>query len=339
MNLVTGANGLLGMHLMLHLLKQGQSVRGLVRSNSNREIVKRVFQFYQAESLYNQIEWVNGDVLDVISLQAAMQGVEHVYHTAAVVSYHKSDRQAMYKVNVEGTANVVNSAMACGVKKLGHVSSIAALNRFKYNPVTEIGEWEDSDDNTHYGITKHLSEMEVWRAGQEGLDIVILNPGFIIGPGDFSRSSTSVFSKLDEGFSYYPPGGTGFIGAKDAAEALVKLMQSKISQERFIAVSESLSMKELFQGISEAINRPIPMKEAQPWMLQVARIAEWLKQIFTGKKALVTKETVKNASLRFYYSSAKLESAVGMSFTPIDQCIQEAGVFYLGQKNRFHANS
>lgn len=332
MNLVTGANGLLGMHLMLELLKQGQTVRGLVRSNANREIVKRVFDFYQSAHLYDRIDWVNGDVLDVTSLEEAMKGVGHVYHTAAVVSYHKSDRKSMYQVNVEGTANVVNVAMACGVKKLGHVSSIAALNRFKQSPVTEVGEWEDSDDNTHYGITKHLSEMEVWRAGQEGLDIVILNPGFIIGPGDFSRSSTSVFSKLDEGFSYYPPGGTGFVGALDAAKALIALMQSDISQERFIAVSESLSMKELFQEISAAIQRPIPSKEAKPWMLQLARMAEWLKEVFTGKKALVTKETVKNASLRFYYSSEKLEQAIGMHFTPIAQCIREAGSFYLKEK-------
>jgi len=328
MNLVTGSTGLLGTHLMIRLLELNEPVRAMVRANSNRKVVKDVFAFYNVSHLFDRIEWVEADVLDVPALLVAMSGVEKVYHTAAVVSYHRSDRKEMYTINVEGTANVVNAAMECGVKKIGHVSSIAALNRFKTNPVTEVGEWVDSDDNTHYGITKHLSEMEVWRGSQEGLDVIIINPGFVVGPGDFSRSSASVFSKLDEGFSYYPPGGTGFVGAADVASSMVELMNSSISNEGYIVVSENGSMKDLFQNISKGIGKPIPTKEAKPWMLQAARIAEWLKEKFTGKKALVTKETVKNASLRFYYSSEKLTSAINFKFTPIEKCIEDASRFY-----------
>ena len=328
MNLVTGSTGLLGVHLMIRLLESGEAVRAMIRSNSNRDVVRSVFSFYGVSHLYDRIEWVEADVLDIPTLFNAMQGVEKVYHTAAVVSYHRDDRKEMYAINVEGTANVVNVALECGVKKFGHVSSIAALNRFKTNPVTEEGEWVDSDENTHYGITKHLSEMEVWRGSQEGLDVIIINPGFIIGPGDFSRSSSSVFSKLDEGFSYYPPGGTGFVGAMDAANSLVKLMQSSIVNEGYVVVGENGSMKDLFQQISKGIGKSIPTKEARPWMLQVARIAEWLKEKFTGKKALVTRETVKNASLRFYYSSEKLVSAIDFKFTPIEKCIEDASRFY-----------
>jgi nucleoside-diphosphate-sugar epimerase len=328
MNLVTGSTGLLGTHLMIRLLELNEPVRAMVRANSNKKVVQDVFNFYSASHLFDRIEWVEADVLDVPALLNAMTGIEKVYHTAAIVSYHRSDRNEMYTINVEGTANVVNAAMACGVKKMGHVSSIAALNRFKSNPVTEQGEWVDSDDNTHYGITKHLSEMEVWRGSQEGLDALIINPGFIIGPGDFSRSSASVFSKLDEGFSYYPPGGTGFVGAADVADSMVRLMNSSITNEGYIVVAENGSMKDLFQNISKGIGKPIPTKEAKPWMLQAARIAEWLKEKFTGKKALVTKETVKNASLRFYYSSEKLKSAIDFKFTPIEKCIEDASRFY-----------
>ena len=328
MNLVTGSTGLLGIHVMIRLLESNEKVRGMVRANSNRKVVQDVFTFYNSAHLYDCIEWVEADVLDIPALLVAMEGIEKVYHTAAVVSYHKSDRKEMYAINVEGTANVVNAAMESGVKKFAHVSSIAALNRFKSNPITEEGEWVDSKENTHYGITKHLSEMEVWRGSQEGLDVVIINPGFIIGPGDFSRSSASVFSKLDEGFSYYPPGGTGFVGATDVASVMVQLMNSSIANEGYIVVAENGSMKDLFQNISRGIGKPIPTKEAKPWMLQVARIAEWLKEKFTGKKALVTKETVMNASLRFYYSSDKVKSAIDFEFSPIEKCIEEASRFY-----------
>jgi len=327
-NLVTGSTGLLGIHVMIRLLEANESVRAMVRAGSNKKIVQDVFTFYNASHLYNRIEWVEADVLDVPALLVAMQGVDKVFHTAAVVSYHKSDRKEMYSINVEGTANVVNAALDLGVKKICHVSSIAALNRFKSNPVTEEGEWVDSNDNTHYGITKHLSEMEVWRGSQEGLDVVIVNPGFIIGPGDFSRSSASVFSKLDEGFSFYPPGGTGFVGAQDVASIMVQLMNGSITNEGFIVVADNGSMKDLFQNISKGIGKPIPTNEAKPWMLQAARIAEWLKEKFTGKKALVTRETVKNASLRFYYSSEKLKSAIDFKFTPIEKCIEDASRFY-----------
>lgn len=327
-NLVTGATGLLGSHIVLELLRRGEEVRALYRSEKGKIETERLFGFYNQSNLFNKIEWFQYDVMDVSGLEEAMTDVQHVYHCAAIVSYHAKDRKEMYRINVEGTANVVNVALESGIEKLLHVSSIAALNRFYANPVTEEGEWVDSTDNTHYGITKHLSEMEVWRGGQEGLCHVILNPGFIIGPGDFTRSSTSVFMKLNEGMAYYPPGGTGFIGVHDVVAAAVGLMKSPLHGERYIAVAENGSMKQLFQGISKALGKPEPQKLAAGWMLQVARIFEWIKEKITGKKALVTRETVKNASLRFYYSSEKIKSALGIEFQPIEQAIEQGAEYF-----------
>jgi len=223
MNLVTGSTGLLGTHIMIELLRRGEPVRALVRPNSNITCVQQVFDFYGSPD-FNRIHWVVGDVLDIPSLLTAAEGCTRIFHSAAVVSYHAADRENMYAVNVEGTENVINTALHLGNIKIGFVSSIAAVGKAKNNDtVDEESEWIDSAMNTHYAITKHRSEMEFWRGIHEGLEGVAFNSGFIIGPGNPERSSPSLFRKLNEGMSFYPPGGSGFIAATDCAHAIVEL--------------------------------------------------------------------------------------------------------------------
>ncbi len=334
MNLVTGATGILGTHVMLELLVRGQKVKALVRSNANKALVKEVFEFYYPNNTYyNQIVWAEGDVLDVVSLQEAMQDCTTIYHTAAVVSYHAADRKEMYRVNVEGTGNVVNAAIECSIKQLCHVSSIAALGKsVQGRTLTEEVEWKASPDNSHYGITKHLAEMEVWRGIQEGLPAVMVNPGIIIGPGDFGRSSGSMFTKLNEGLNYYPQGGTGIVSATDCATMMVDLVEKQIFEERFLLVSENMTMKALFEKVSESLGKKKPQKVASDFILQTARIAERLKEIFTRRKALVTKEMVRNTSLHVLYSNDKIITALATEFEPVSVAIQRTGEFF--KKNR-----
>lgn len=334
MNIVTGVSGLLGMHIARALAEKGEQVVGIIRPNSDMSIVNEVFTFYNQQHLLDRISFQKGDVLDTDSLLQLFQEDSIVYHCAAVVSYHSADRKLMYQTNVEGTANVVNAAIEKKVKRIIQISSIAALKRTFESEVTENGEWEDNSLNTHYGITKHLSEMEIWRGIQEGVDGVILNPGLIIGPSDFNRSSSSIFSKLSEGFDFYPPGGTGFVGVKDVANLAVVLSSKGRSGQRYIAVSDNWSMKELFQKIAKAIDAQVPTKEAKPWMLHLARIAEWLKEKFSGKKALVTIETVKNASIRFEYSNEKVKKELDYSFASLNDAISETAGFFKLQRTK-----
>jgi nucleoside-diphosphate-sugar epimerase len=328
MNLVTGATGLLGTHLMMELLSRGERVRALVRPSANRQSVEDVFRFCN-NTHFADIEWVEGDVLDIDSLEQAMQGCSHVFHCAAVVSYHPSERAEMYRVNTEGTANVINMALHLGNIKVGFVSSIAAIGKAKNNEqVDEESEWVENDMNTHYAITKQLSEMEFWRGIHEGLEGVAFNCGFIIGPGSFERSSPSLFRKLNEGMRFYPPGGTGFIAVADAAWCIAELTLGPTTHERFILVTENRSMKEIFQLVAQSLGVKVPTQEAKPWILQVARAAEWLKEKTTGRKALVTRETVKNASLRFYYDSSKMQRATNLKATPISEAIQQTAAYF-----------
>lgn len=328
-SLVTGATGMLGTHVMLELLSRGIKVRALYRSTASQSMVQKIFDFYQSSNLYAQIEWVDGDVLDIPSLHEAMQCCDVVYHCAAVVSYHRKDRNEMYTINIEGTANIVNVCLDLGIAQLCHVSSIAAIGRTADGQtLSEKNEWENSSLNTHYGITKYLSEMEVWRGIQEGLHAVIVNPGFIIGPGDPHRSSTNVFSKINEGLPAYPPGGTGFVSASDVARAMVDLVQKKINGQRYILVSESLSMHQVFNSIGAALGKKHMTRIATPTLLFMGRVVEFLKEIFTGKKALVTKETTRNAQVRFYYNTEKISKKLNFEFQPIDAAVEQAARFF-----------
>ena len=335
MNLITGATGMLGTHIMIELLKRGESVRALRRSQSDIAMVSRVFDFYQSPHFSN-IEWVEGDVLDMHSLIDAMAGCSRVFHCAAIVSYHPSDRQTMYAINVEGTENVINVALQQGGIKVGFVSSIAAIGKAKNNDtVDEESEWVDGDFNTHYAITKQRSEMDFWRGIHEGLDGVAFNCGFIVGPGDFSRSSPSLFLKISEGMSFYPPGGSGFIAAVDCARIIVELTLSSVNAERYILVSENLSMKELFQSTAAALGVRVPSIEAKPWMMHTARWVESLREMLGGRKALVTAETARNAAVRFYFNNEKLRKIYSAPFTPIQDAIRQTAAFYnLRQKGK-----
>jgi dihydroflavonol-4-reductase len=330
MNFITGATGMLGTHIVGELLQRGLPVVAGCRHLDNTAECLRLLRFkgYTEEQIAS-IQWRICDVLDTDSLSNAFEGCTTIYHTAAIVSYHAKDRGLMYETNVQGTANVVNVALELGGMQLIHVSSIAALG--KAHPgetLDERTEWKNSAYNTHYGITKHLSDLEVWRGVQEGLQAVVVHPGFIVGAGSFERSSPSVFKKINEGLRFYPPGGTGFISATQCAKMMVDLRLKNITNEAFVFVTKSESMHWLFASIARSLNAKVPNTLAKPWMLQAARIAEWLKEIFTGKKALVTKETIKNASIRFHYNTQKLADVFPNFADDLEQEVAQAAAYF-----------
>jgi dihydroflavonol-4-reductase len=336
MNLVTGSTGLVGTHMMWHLLQLNEPVRALRRADSNVGQVLELFEFFDPKNgklYFDKIEWFWGDVNEISTLLDACEGCSIIYHVAALVSYHSADRKNMYRVNVEGTANVVNAALEKKVKKLCHVSSIAALGKVNSGEwVDELTEWKDSKNNTHYGITKFLSEMEVWRGVQEGLDAVVINPGLIIGPGDFERSSGTLFSLLHSGLSYYPTGGTGVIAAMDVARIMHRLAHSDVINERFIAVAENVSMQELFGQISTALGKTRGTKPIQSSLLQLIRLLHWIREKFTGIKAKVTRESVMNTSIRVYYKTDKLKNIFPENLLPIHEAVQQTAHFFKSLK-------
>ena len=241
MILVTGGTGLIGSHLLFHLTQQGQKVKASYRTEDTLRYVTRVFGYYteHPEHLLSAITWVQADLTDIVALHTLFEGVDRVYHCAALISFAPNDYPALKKNNVEGTANIVNLCLEYKVDKLCYVSSIAAISSGALEEVvTETTDWHSRGASV-YGITKHQAELEVWRGTQEGLSAVIVNPGLVIGPGFWQHGSGLLFARAAQGKKYAPPGGTGFVSVNDVVRAMMTLMASDITQERFILVSEN----------------------------------------------------------------------------------------------------
>jgi dihydroflavonol-4-reductase len=324
MVLVTGGTGFLGSYIIKHLVEKGYRVRAIRRE-------KAVLPFYIPKEIFEKVEWVTGDILDVVSLEEAMEGVDQVIHAAAVVSFLKADRKNMYQVNVEGTANVVNIAIEKNVKRLVYISSVAALGRTAHGgSVNEDRKWEDNKINTHYAKSKYKAELEVWRGSAEGLNTIILNPSTILGYGDWNSSSCALFRSVYNEFKWYSPGINGFVDVEDVAKATVLLMESNISDKRYIVNGDNWHFKQLLETMATNFHKKKPYKETTPTLISIAWRMEKLKSMLNGHRPLLTRESARIAHSKTYFENAKLLAALeGFSFTPLQESIQKACEKYL----------
>jgi len=321
--LVTGGTGFLGSYIIKEPIEKGFSVRAIRRGSK--------LPFYIPEEILNKVQWIEGDILDVVSLEEAMDNIDTVIHSAAVVSFVKKDREQMYRVNVEGTANVVNIALEKNVRRFIYVSSVAALGRTATGgTVNEEKKWEASKANTHYGKSKHNGELEVWRGISEGLNGVILNPSTILGFGDWNSSSCAIFKKIYEEFEWYTPGINGFVGVEDVARVASMLVESDISGQRFIVSSDNWTFKKLMDTIADSFGKKKPSKQSTPLLLSFAWKLEKVKSFLKGSKPLLTRESARVAMSKTYFENTKLLDAFpGFLFTPLDQAIRKATAKYL----------
>lgn len=324
--LVTGGTGFVGTYLLRYLLKKGYRIRAIKRKTSPMHLVK---------DIQNQIEWVEGDILDTPFLEAIMKGVDEIYHAAAIISFNPKETDFMLKINAEGTANIVNAALYEGVSKLLHISSIAALGRKDFQPyINENAQWENSKENSNYAISKFKAECEVWRGMQEGLKIGIVNPSVIIGGGYWDQGSCQLIQRVAKGFQYYPQGSTGFVDVRDVARAAIELMESDISGERYILNSINWSYQKFFSSIAHALNQNPPTKKAAPWMVDILWRLEWLRSKLLGTTPVLTCETARTSQSIYYYNSEKITTDLGFEFIPIEQTIKETATAFTKSQER-----
>lgn len=292
---MTGGAGLVGDALISALLKEGKKVKALYNRNA-----LRIFD----QPGFSQVQC---DILDVMALEDVMAGVSHVYHCAGLVSFQKKDKYRLYKVNVEGTANVVNAALNAGVKKMVHVSSVAALGRIRETePINEKMSWTPQTSNSRYGESKYMGEMEVWRGIAEGLDAVIVNPTIVLGAGNWDDGSTAIFKSVYNEFPWYTNGTTGFVDVRDVASAMILLMDSNISGERFIISGHNETYRNVFNSIAKAFKKKEPSKEVTPFLAKLVTKMEAIKTTFTRKDPLLTKETAATAMAKVNFDNSKL---------------------------------
>jgi len=334
MILVTGGTGLVGSHLLYKLVSEGKKVRAIYRRPHKLESVKKVFSYYSEtfETLYNKIEWVSADLNDIPALELAFKDVTYVYHCAAFISFEPDKYYLLRKINIHGTANIVNLCISNKVKKLCYVSSVAAIAN-PHNPEdisTEETPWNPEEDHSVYAITKYGAEIEVWRGTQEGVDAVIVNPGVILGPGHWkSGGSGSLINFVYKGLKYYTKGVSAYVDIWDVVEVMTQLMDSNIKNKRFILTSEHLSFDVFQTKVSKALNVQPAKKEASKLMLEIAWRLDWLNNKLRSKRRKLSKQMAKTVRSKRLYDTSKIKNALNFEFTPIDDSIANVTGFFI----------
>jgi len=313
MILVTGGAGLLGKALITELLLAGKPVRAIYHKTQLAD--------FNDENL----QQVQCDILDVVGLEEAMQGVQQVYHCAAIITFNPKRRKEMFKINIEGTANMVNAALDAGVQKMLYVSSVAALGRLREDKmVDETMNWTEETSNSSYGQSKYLAEMQVWRGIGEGLDAVMVNPVIILGPGDWNGGSSQIFKNVYNEFPWYADGITGFVDVRDVVKAMMQLMNSPVTAERFIISAENRSYDDVFNLIAKAFGKKPPHKKVTRGIAKMVWRLEAVKSYFTGKDPLVTRETAATAMAKVHFDNRKLTRFLpGFTYRKIEESIAD----------------
>jgi len=313
MVLVTGGAGLLGKALITQLLAQGKRVRAIYN--------KTLLPDFSTDNL----EQLQCDILDVVGLEEAMKDIEEVYHCAAIVTFNPQKKQQMFKINIEGTANIVNAALDAGVKKMVYVSSVAALGRIREDEeINETMNWTEETSNSNYGKSKYLAELEVWRGIGEGLNAVMVNPVVILGAGDWNSGSSQIFKNVYNEFPWYTDGTTGFVDVRDVVKAMIQLMEADITAQRFILSAGTKSFKEVFDLIATAFGKKQAHKKVTPLIAKIVWRLEAVKSSIKREDPLLTRETARTAMTKARFDNSKLKKYLpGFEYTKIEDTIAD----------------
>ncbi|MBC7642088.1 MAG: NAD-dependent epimerase/dehydratase family protein [Flavobacterium sp.] len=324
MVLITGATGLVGSYLAIHLLENNENVRAIYRTKSSINKTKNIFEINKKLDLFTKINWIRADINDISELESAFQNIECVYHCAALISFDPRDEDQLRKVNIEGTANIVNFCLKYKVKKLCYVSSIAALGDLQEHQliINEETEWNPEKSHSDYAISKYGAEIETFRGQQEGLNVVIVNPGVILGAGFLDSGSGEIFSKVKSGLNFYTNGTTAFVSVLDLVKIMYLLMKSNISGEKFVIISENWTYKKLLDTISNTMNIKKPKHKVPEYVIEIMWRLDWiLANVFMQKRKL-SKDLAQSLFAKDIYSSDKIKNTFNFEFEDLEFSIK-----------------
>jgi nucleoside-diphosphate-sugar epimerase len=324
MILVTGATGLLGSHLLIQLTQQGHSCRALYRNEHKIKDVKALYFYYfpeESPDKWDAIQWVSCDLLSLMEVDEAMKGVDYVYHCAALVSFFKADFESCIKNNRIATANMVNFSLKHQIKKMCYVSSTAAIGVNTNGATSEQQKWEPGNEVSGYSVSKFLAEKEVWRGIEEGLNAVMINPCVIFGPGDWNSSSLAIFKAARKGMPFYPTGANAIVDVRNVVHAMIQLMESTVSKERFLCVGPNLRFQTLFTTLCESLGKKAPAFTAPKFVALFYALINELMGHITGKRAGVSIESVHSGYKSISYLREKLDKVVPQTYYTLDETI------------------
>lgn len=307
---VTGANGLLGSFIVRDLVGRNKKVIAIKRSSSDIHLLKDIAHL---------VEWRNADVTDPLAIQDAIQGATQVIHAAALVSFNPAHQKQLLHINVAGTRNLVNACIDEKINRFVHISSVAALGRQKdQTMIDESNKWTESQSNSVYGESKYRAELEVFRAQEEGLNTVIINPSVILAAADWNKSSAKLFKYVWDQRPYYIGGSLNYVDVRDVAEISAKLLELPVQSERYIVNAATVSFIDFFSMIAERFDKKPPsVKVGKPFLKILASI-ESIRAKLTQKDPLITKETARLANAHFTYSNQKIRNTLNFSFKSIE---------------------
>jgi len=336
LNLVIGATGILGGHVVLKLLQNNQPVIAGKQKTSDLKKVEKLFSYYTPDhkQLFEKIKWVDIDVTDIFSIEEALEGVNYVYNCSGFVSFNKADRKKLFKINEEGVANIVNACLHKNIGGLCHVSSIATINNSDYIlPLSESVFWKSSGKESDYAISKHNGEREVWRGIEEGLNAVIVNPGVILSSGFWDQSSSQLFNVCYKGNRFYTEGKAGYIAAEDVAGCMTELVEKRLFANRYILIEDNYPFKDILDTIQTRLNRPKPGINAGKNLLELARMADAFICTFSGKPRRITKPVIHAGLNTQSFSNTKIKAVYSKGFIPVNQAIEKICKDFLADKN------
>lgn len=315
---ITGATGLLGSYLARLLVQEGfTNITCIRRSDSSDDLLG---------DAADRVKWITGD-MENLDWEEALAGMEYVFHCAALISHDASDRERMFEINVRATANLVNACLRCKVDRLVFISSVAALNRDPdLEHIDPDSTFTRNRLSTDYGWTKHLAEMEVWRGAAEGLEVNVITPSIILGSGKWQDGSTALFKNVWMGIPFYPIGGNGFVDVRDVARLAKAAMETEVKSQRIIANAENLSYRELFSMIASHLSVRAPERPLNDTMALAYVLIRKLRSRLTGMKSIVTRQSVRLAQHRFYYSNDKSKTIFDFKYRPLEETIRETAM-------------
>jgi dihydroflavonol-4-reductase len=329
MIMVTGGTGFAGSYILYELLRKNDKlVRAIKRQSASSSQTAFIFEHLAkmegVPNPFSRIQWVEADLNDEAMLIEALKDVDEVYHCAAMVSFKPDSRDELMKTNVEGTARIVNLCLEKEVKKFGYVSSVAALSRNENGIIDETMPSVEPSFSSQYSKSKFFAEQEVWRGIAEGLPAVIVNPGVILGWGDFDKGSAQIFSAVKKGLPFYPPGSNGYVDARDVATALVRLMDDPTCfGKRYLLVSETVTYQSLFQNISQCLDVKPPSRPAGKALSYAYWAFSEIYSLLTRNPPMLTKEMLETSFKTYNYDNNRIRQALGFEFIPLSKTIAD----------------
>lgn len=317
---VTGATGLIGGYLLLELSKREKKIKAMKRANSSLDAVQKLFKEFSTIQKFNEIEWVETDLLDVPLLSDSLHEIKTIYHTAGCVGFDDREKKLIHQINVEGTENLINIAVSKNIHEFLYISSIAVLDKMPTgNTIDENSKWNGEEDHSEYAISKKKGEMAVWRGSQEGLNVLVVYPSVVVGSLDGKRASEKIFQLAAKKKMFATEGITGYVDVRDVAFCMVELVERDKWNQSFILNSENKSFVEIMDFLRNKWNLPKISVLSDSKLKFIQKISN-ISRIFGGK--YMSKASYGALTGKGSYSNGKIKNEIGIKFIPVNQSLE-----------------